>query len=331
MAGRLRAAAASLYALGWETRRRGYALGWLRPRRIAARVVSIGNLTVGGTGKTTLVLHLAREARAAGRAAAVVCRDYRPGPAGRGDESLMLGQALGAECIYSGRRKLELAVRAAREGRDLVLVDDGFSHWGLERDLDIVLVDARDPWGGGRLLPAGRLREPRRALQRAQVVVVTRLAPGESPAPHFDAVKSYAPAAWLAAGRHRVAGVRTLGGDAVAAGGRARVVTATGSPGAVAASAGEAGYHPVTVSAYRDHHWFTAGEARRELEAARRADAVLLLTAKDAVRWPASAADPTVAVLEAAWEWVAGGSAVRALMLGVPPPPAAKEGGDRWA
>ena len=83
---RLLDAATRLYGAAWETRRRGYALGWLKPRRVGARVASIGNLTVGGTGKTTLTLQLAARAHARGIAVAVVCRRYAPGPDGEGDE-----------------------------------------------------------------------------------------------------------------------------------------------------------------------------------------------------------------------------------------------------
>jgi tetraacyldisaccharide-1-P 4'-kinase len=97
----------------------------------------------------------------------------------------------------------------------------------------------------------------------------------------------------------------------VPAAGPARVVTATGNPEAVAASAREAGFDPVTLSAYRDHHWFSEREARRELEAAR--GATLVLTAKDAVRWPAGNGGHVV--LEVAWEWLLGGDEAERLAL----------------
>src|SRR5262249_48949234 len=126
-------AAARIYAAAWEVRRRGYALGMLKPRRVAARVASVGNLTVGGTGKTTLTLHLAARARARGLEVAVVCRRYHPGPDGQGDEEKLYRSALGAERVFAGERKRDLAARAAAAGFTLVLVDDGFSHWGLER------------------------------------------------------------------------------------------------------------------------------------------------------------------------------------------------------
>jgi len=303
---------ARLYGWAWEARRSAYATGMRRPRHVRSRVISIGNLTVGGTGKTTLALHLAGRLREAGQNVAVVCRDYRPGPAGRGDEALLMAAALGEARVFSGRRKWEEATRAAAAGFDPILVDDGFSHWGLGRDLDIVLLDAHDPWGGGELLPAGRLREPRRALQRAGILIVSRATDSEMARATLAAVTPFAPAALGAAGRHRLAGVRSGAGGWLAVEGGARVVTATGHPSAVADSAREAGYNPVVLSAYRDHHWFTEAEVRLEQERAAAAGLTLLITAKDAVRWPLS---PGPAVLEVVWEWVVGGEEVEARVL----------------
>ena len=197
-------AASGLYGLGWELRRRMYARGWMSPTAVGARVVSIGNLTVGGTGKTTLVLHLARRARSAGIRCAVVCRRYRPGPGGHGDEEMLYTLALGENDVYAGKSKRDLAVQAVADGAELVLVDDGFSHWPLARDLDLVLVDTQDPWGGGALLPFGRLREPLRALQRAGVLVASRLGPGDIDADAIRAIHTHAPGALMAAGRCQV-------------------------------------------------------------------------------------------------------------------------------
>lgn len=309
-------AAASLYGAAWELRRRTYAAGLLRPRSVEARVVSVGNLSVGGTGKTTLTLHLARVARAAGWNAGLVCRRYRPGPSGTGDEEALFRAALGDGTVYAGRRKLDLARRAAADGRALVVVDDGFSHWPLDRDLDVVLLDAGTAPARNRLLPAGRLREPLRALQRAGVVVISRLEPGQDPEALMEAARRLAPAAHVAAGRHRIAGVRDLGGGSRAAEGRVLVVTGTGNPGAVERSAREAGFDAIGLAAYRDHHWFTVEEARTALARARAAGASVLLTAKDAVRWPAAAAAPDVAVLDVEWSWVRGGERAERMVLG---------------
>jgi tetraacyldisaccharide 4'-kinase len=300
----------------WELRRRAYARGWWSVERVPSRVVSVGNLTVGGTGKTTLTLHLARVAQARGADVAVVCRRYRPGPGGAGDEELVYRAALGDGRVHAGRSKRALALEAARAGRRLVLVDDGFSHWRLGRDVDIVLLDSHDPWGGRAMLPGGRLREPIRALQRADAVVLTRLAPGEDPAPWLEEARRAAPAARLAAGRHAVRGLRDLAGNPRAIAGRVLVSTATGNPAAVARTAREAGLEVAGLEAFRDHHWFRDTEAHRLVDHARRQGAAVLLTAKDAVRWPASAPREGVVVLDVAWEWVSGGATVEALVFG---------------
>jgi tetraacyldisaccharide 4'-kinase len=303
--------AAGLFGAAWEARRRAYAAGLARPVRVDARVVSIGNLTLGGTGKTTCVLHLAATAIAAGVDTGVVCRRYRPGPGGEGDEERMYVDRFGVDRVHAGTRKWQLARRAAAAGRRLVLVDDGFSHWRLHRDLDILLIDAQDPLGGEALLPEGRLREPLRAVQRAQVVVLSRC-----PDPPSDVLRErvarLAPAARIARASHRVTGVRWAGGGP-GAGEPVWLVTATGNPGAVEASAREAGLAVAGTSIYRDHHWFSDTQARREAGRAARAGARVLLTAKDAVRWPA--AGGPAAVLEVAWQWHEGGDEVERLVL----------------
>lgn len=307
-------AGSALMEAAWETRRRLYARGVLKPRRVAARVVSIGNLTVGGTGKTTLALHLARGARERGIPFRVVCRRYRPGPDGRGDEERMFRSALGDDAVLAGSSKLRLAEQAAAVAK-LVLVDDGFSHWPLERDVDIVLVDASDPWGGGRMLPAGRLREPRRALQRAEAVVVTRVPPeADAGFRAFEDVRRAAPAALFAGARHRVTGFRDLAGQSCPRPSPVHVVAATGNPEAVVASARDAGCTVTGHSFYRDHHWFTPAEVERERRHAADRGASVLLTAKDAIRWPDDGAGDLV--MDVAWHWAWGGAAVEALVFG---------------
>jgi tetraacyldisaccharide 4'-kinase len=328
VSGALAGVGTALYGAAWELRRRAYALGLLRPHRVPARVVSVGNLTVGGTGKTTLILHLARLQRQRGGNVGVVCRRYRPGPGGEGDEERLLRNALGGACVFAGVNKRQLAARAAAAGYTTVLVDDGFSHWALARDVDIVLLDAQDLWGGGRLLPAGRMREPRRSLQRAHALVISRLGPDDDAAPFMATARRYGPAALLAAGRHRVVGVRALDGTPAGHLRRAWIVTGTGNPDAVAKTVQETGCEVVGLSRYRDHHWFGRAEWRRELAQAQAASATVVLTSKDAVRLPRDAngiavAAPArlaaqVAVLEVEWEWVSGGDAVERLALGEP-------------
>jgi len=141
-----------------------------------APVISVGNLTVGGTGKTPLVIEIARRLLDWGRRPAILTRGYKGARGQPADEVLEFHEAVPAVPVVVDPDRLrgaEAAVRA--HGADCLLLDDGFQHRRLARDLDIVLIDALRPWDGGRLLPAGRLREPRRGLCRADLLVITRV------------------------------------------------------------------------------------------------------------------------------------------------------------
>jgi tetraacyldisaccharide 4'-kinase len=142
--------------------------------RAAVPVVSIGNLTVGGTGKTPCVEFVARFYRERDRRVAILSRGYGSGE-GRNDEARVLEENLPDVPHLQGADRVVLARTAIEELESEVLVlDDGFQHRRLARDLDLVLVDATNPWGHGYLLPRGLLREPMSSLRRAGVVVLTR-------------------------------------------------------------------------------------------------------------------------------------------------------------
>jgi tetraacyldisaccharide 4'-kinase len=161
-----------------------YGLGvWWRNRRfdrgrdvhrVGVPVLCVGNLTVGGTGKTPCVEYVAKLLRKHDLRVAILSRGYGA-EAGRNDEAMVLEENLPDVPHYQGADRVALATTAIEESEAEVLVlDDGFQHRRLARDLDIVLVDATDPWGGGYLLPRGGLREPRCSLRRAGFVVLTR-------------------------------------------------------------------------------------------------------------------------------------------------------------
>ena len=165
--------AAVVFGVVVRLRARMYRLGLFRQKRLKGAVISVGNLTVGGTGKTPMVLWLAERLLARGRRVAILTRGYR-GQGDDSDEVRVLRNRLGERVRFGVGANRYAAGRGLENEVDCFILDDGFQHLQLARDVDIVLIDATTPFAGGRLLPAGRLREPRSALGRANVVVITR-------------------------------------------------------------------------------------------------------------------------------------------------------------
>lgn len=172
-----------LYAAMLSARRRGYERGWLRTERIACPVIVVGNLTVGGTGKTPLTLWLAEQLRAADFCVGILSRGYgaseraprevRPGADWRevGDEPLLLARRSGCVTVVATDRAAGARLLVSR-GVQLIICDDGLQHLRLARDCEIVVVDGARGFGNGRLLPAGPLREPVARLASADLLVV---------------------------------------------------------------------------------------------------------------------------------------------------------------
>ena len=173
--------ASKLYGIGVSLRTRLYASGLLKQKRLKATVISVGNLSVGGTGKTPLVIWLAEKLLAQGHRVAILTRGYR-GTASSSDEVDLMRSRLQNRVIFGvGKDRFAEGQRIeSRQAIDVFLLDDGFQHLQLARDLDIVLMDASHPVGGQPLLPAGPMREPISAVVRADVIVFTRTenAPG---------------------------------------------------------------------------------------------------------------------------------------------------------
>src|SRR5256885_9702499 len=152
-----------------------YQKGWLRQRRLKGTVISVGNLTVGGTGKTPMVIWLAEKFLGDGKRVAILSRGYR-GPNGTSDEiELMKFRLQGRVSFGVGKNRFAEGHRLeSQQSIDVFLLDDGFQHLQLARDLNILLMDASRPLAGESLLPAGRLREPVGAMSRANLIVFTR-------------------------------------------------------------------------------------------------------------------------------------------------------------
>lgn len=174
------------YGAAAHLRARAYRKRILKQKRLEGTVISVGNLTVGGTGKTPMVLWIAERLLAEGKRVGILTRGYGgkslaagpddlPGDNSTSDEVQLLKARLGDRVAFGvGADRFERGRELARRGVEWFVLDDGFQHLQLARDADIVLIDATNPFGGGHVLPAGHLREPRTALARADVIVITR-------------------------------------------------------------------------------------------------------------------------------------------------------------
>jgi tetraacyldisaccharide 4'-kinase len=297
-----------------EVRRRDLRQHAARGERVEGlRVLSVGNLTVGGTGKTPVAAWTVRLLSELGAKPALLARGY-------GADELLLHRRWNPEAQVHADPDRVAAARAAREGgADVAVLDDGFQHRRLARDLDLVLLAAEDPFPG-RMLPRGPYREPPSALERAHAVVVTRrtasadiaMALGREVSRRYArlpvAVLALVPGTWSTLSG---APTEAPSGPLLAAAGiarpeafRAQVVEATGSE--------------VELVAFPDHHDFSAGDA--EGLRRRAGSRTLVVTEKDAVKLGghAGALDP-VCVLGVHLVWETGGQAVKTLIAALAP------------
>jgi len=296
---------AALYGGGVRLRNRHYdrpGASWKGP----LPVISVGNLTVGGTGKTPLVAWLARTILSMGLRPAIVSRGYG-GTAGKGpllvsegrgplcparvsgDEPNLLARYLDGVTIVVGSDRCAGTRAAARAGSDAVILDDGFQHRRLARDLDIVLLDASSPFGNHRLLPAGLLREPVSGLGRADVVVVTRSRPDEDLTGVESVVRGHNPTAPVLRAGHKRIGFFDARGASVPAPVRGVVFCGIGNPAIFRSDLESCGIEVVEFMARRDHHPHTTDEIENLHALAVKHGASLITTEKDMVRLPGDA------------------------------------------
>ncbi len=303
--GPLLSCASVVYRGGRALHRGLFAAQILQRRRLPIPVVSVGNLAVGGVGKTPFVGWLARELVARGRRVLVVARGYGKAFGARlNDEGEWLERAAPGARIVQAPDRFRAATEAlAAAPADIALLDDGFQHERLARDLDVVLLDGRAPFGNGRLLPRGPLREPPAALRRARFVLVTRaeLAPCGALEQIRARVVALAPAARFGVVSFEIAALRRGSGreppDALR--GRAVVLfTGVGSPESVRANVEQRGATVVDELAFPDHHAFTREELEQARARAAGLSAALVVTEKDAVKLDRFGAPERYLVLE---------------------------------
>ena len=315
---------APVYRGAVAVRRAAYRRGWMRRERLDVPVISVGNLTFGGTGKTPTVIALARDLVRMGRRPAVLTRGYKRlddgqvvvvGPDPRqtaaevGDEPLEMARRLPGVPVIVDTNRARGGAEAQRQGADVVLLDDGFQHLRLDRDLDLVLIDSGDPWGGGRLPPLGRLREPLNALVRADAVLVTKVPTQWRPvvAEIESVLDRLAPRLQVFVSRMRPNRVYVPGDGwrepEVLSGQRVMAFAALGRPDGFATTLSEAGAEIAVTRWFPDHHAYTDQELSELVEQATAASAVPVTTAKDAVKLPS---DAGVWVVEAVVEPIEG-------------------------
>jgi len=263
-----------------------YQNGWLKQKRLKATVISVGNLTVGGTGKTPMVIWLAEKFLAAGKRVAVLSRGYR-GSNGTSDEIELMKFRLQNRVAFGvGKNRFAEGQRLeARQPVDILILDDGFQHLQLARDLDILLMDASCPLNGEGLLPAGRLREPLSAMSRANVIVLTRTeaAPGAHEAiEKLSQFPVFAAATRLIGFRRYGAGIQLQPAQEIG-GGPFFAFCGLGNPEAFFRDLQAWGLAICGRTVFPDHHRYTARDLLRITQAGRNTGAeAFITTEKDA-------------------------------------------------
>jgi tetraacyldisaccharide 4'-kinase len=307
---------AGAYGLASGLRRHAYRAGWLPRARLPLPSVAVGNLAMGGAGKTPMAAWMAAWYGVRGIPAGVLLRGYG------GDEAAIHREAAPSAIVVEGANRARAAARAAAQGAKVLVLDDGFQHLQVARDADVVLVSAESaalpPWP----FPAGPWREGWSQLRRADLVVVTAKAASEDDIQRAVArVRQSAPGRAVAVARMPLAGLTGLRTGArlpleVLAGARVLAGSGIADPAGFRRQLETAGAR-VAARAWRDHHAFTASDVTWMLRAAAKLDYVVV-TAKDATKlralWPDSAPEALVARLTVNWD--DGGRAIEDLLTG---------------
>jgi len=286
---------AALYGLAAHARNALYHSGLRAVHAADVPVLSVGNITAGGTGKTPMVAWLARLMIIHKRRPAILSRGYgRHGELDLDDENTLLRRETeDVPIVVNPDRVGGAATAVSRHGADVLILDDGFQHRRLARDLDIVLIDAVWPFGGGHMLPRGLLREPLRGLARADVLLITRA--GLVREQQLEQVKErlagLAPEAVLACCVTQPSGLRALapGGGMEPAQrlnrGRWAAFCGIGNPEGFRLTLKQAGCRLAFFRAFADHEAYTRAQIEKVVSAAQEADCeAVVTTEKDAVK-----------------------------------------------
>jgi len=307
-----------LKPLGWvygriiDLRNLFYDKGWFKSFDLGARTISIGNITAGGTGKTPLVAYAAELLAGNGEKVCILTRGYgREKPRWHvvvsdrnkvlvdhktgGDEPVELAQKLLGKAIVIADANRVTAARRALEAEKITafVLDDGFQHRRAKRDVNIVCIDATNPFGNGSLLPAGRLREPLKNLSRANAIVITRANLVDDTSNLRSEISKWAPKTTIFECSSKIAVLAEIGPRAVdrkdeEQGGQAQKYLAfcgLGNPTNFFRQLESEGFEVVTPKPFPDHHFYKQEEIKKLERRAKAAGAgALITTAKDAVK-----------------------------------------------
>jgi len=288
-----------------------------RVRKVDRPVISVGNITVGGSGKTPMVAWIAQRLIDQRRKPALLLRGYKAAPIATGaaaksadawrsqsDEALVLKRLSPSAAVIIDPDRVAGAKRAIAGGADAIVLDDGFQHRRIARDLDIVLIDATRPFGYGHLLPRGLLRESTRSLRRASLIVLTRSdeVDESSRTLLMSTLRRVSGGKPVAAARHKFSGFVDVNGAAVpdAEPSAMRAVIFAGIANFESFRRGleKLGVKVLAAYQYPDHHAYSRGEIDGLPVTAAELDAnVVITTEKDAVKLEGRWTDPKLRLL----------------------------------
>ena len=273
----------------------GYDHSILTVKKASAPVISVGNLTLGGTGKTPLVAWLAHWFAQHNKKPAIISRGYKAKTGQLSDEAAELKILLPTVPHYANKQRIIVAREAVAKGSDVLLLDDGFQHRQISRDLNLVTIDATDPFGCNRLFPRGLLREPLWGLKRADALVLTRTdqvsikTRNEIQEQCFQFVGSH-DKPWIET-EHRPSNLRLVDGTTqplkTLQDKRILSLSAIGNPAAFHRTLTTLGHEPVATLTFPDHHTYTTDDIHCISEETESVGAeIIVTTLKDLVKLP---------------------------------------------
>ncbi len=300
-------AAAAVFHVALASRSASYRIGLLSTRGLPVPVISVGNVTVGGSGKTPLAEVVVLALRDMGARPALISRGYgrrtrgvrivadsggiRLGARDGGDEPVLLAERLPGVPVVVGESRYDAgAVAVGTCGAGSLVLDDGFQHRTLRKDLEIVVVSGLDPWGNGRLFPRGSLREPLSALRRAGLVVVTNPPTSTAVSDIARGLRKTGSAATVISGAYHPTSLRRgdhgpAEGPEALAGRKVLALAGLAAPKGFVTTAARLGAEVVELAEFPDHYWYTTSDLARVAARARETGAeAVLTTEKDWVR-----------------------------------------------